>query len=84
MHIPKTTHFYTFNNNITEEHYYVFTRYRPNEEIEQQSEKWSEENDEGICVKHNAMVIVNKICSSLAYISYLKHVQLLYLSFSAK
>ncbi|XP_046825786.1 UV radiation resistance-associated gene protein isoform X1 [Vespa crabro] len=28
---------------------------RPNEEVEQQIEKWSKENDEDICVKYNAM-----------------------------
>ncbi|KAF7394039.1 hypothetical protein HZH68_010858 [Vespula germanica] len=37
---------------------------RPNEETEQQSEKWSEENDEGICVKHNAMLNKDSIAAT--------------------
>lgn len=65
-----------------------FIRYRPNEEIEQQIEKWSEENDGDIRVKHNAMVIVDNICSSLIYkyISYLilNVYSFCILSFSAK
>lgn len=76
MDILRTTKFLIINEISRRNVITSFIHYRPNEEIEQQIEKWSEENDGDIRIKHNAMVIVDNICLSLIYkyISCLKRI----------